>query len=43
MNQHGVLYCPPGELIECSFTNGSINDGKIKILVKFYIIDNTLI
>lgn len=26
------MYCPPGEIIEASFTNGVINEGKIKIL-----------
>ena len=33
INGHGVLYCPPGEIIEANFTNGVINEGKIKILV----------
>jgi len=33
MNGHGIIFCPPGELIECNFINNKINDGKIKILV----------
>ena len=31
---HGLLYCPPGEIIEANFApGGKIQDGKIKILV----------
>ena len=33
MNGIGTIYTPPGEIIECSFVNGKLNDGKIKILV----------
>jgi len=33
MQGHGVLYCPPGEIIEANFgPGGKIQDGKIKIL-----------
>eukprot|EP00347_Sterkiella_histriomuscorum_P020141 403338954 len=32
MNGMGTVFTPPGEIIEASFTNGKINDGKIKIL-----------
>jgi hypothetical protein len=34
MNGHGIIYCPPGEIIEGTFLNGSLNDGKVKILVR---------
>jgi hypothetical protein len=34
MQGHGILYCPPGEVIEANFApGGKIQDGKIKILV----------
>jgi len=34
MQGHGILYCPPGEIIEANFSpGGKIQDGKIKILV----------
>jgi len=33
MNGMGTVFTPPGEIIEASFSNGKINDGKIKILV----------
>lgn len=33
MNGHGIVYSPPGEVIEANFSNGKLNDGKIKILV----------
>jgi hypothetical protein len=34
MQGHGILYCPPGEVIEANFSpGGKIQDGKIKILV----------
>jgi hypothetical protein len=33
MQGQGIVYCPPGEIIEASFSDGRINDGKAKILV----------
>ena len=33
MQGQGIVYCPPGEIIEANFSEGVINDGKAKILV----------
>ena len=38
INGMGTIFIPPGEIIEASFTNGKINDGKIKILVNLKLI-----
>jgi hypothetical protein len=30
---HGLLYCYPNEMIEATFVNGKLQEGRIKILV----------
>ena len=37
-----MLYSPPGEIIECNFLAGNIQDGKIKILVRLNASSNSI-